>query len=505
MRPTRRETISLLAGAAPATLGMFSVDGLTNPANPQDAKPKRHLMTTGQNGSQKIETRIGTLEFSHDFANGYPTATTIEKLYDERDFQRACQAYLWSLPAVSFTAWQRGVTQQLGAKNGQIVAILSLEARRGILTANATTPYYLGFADLSAGPLVMVIPPRGVQGRISDAWQRTIPGTESPGTYLVLAPEQKVPDNVAGYTVRQSPTFNIFLGARLTDADPEQAKEALAQLQMYPYAQRDNPPKAENLDAGTKAWSGLPPRGMEYWERLDDVIQREPVEPHDIFFQAMLRPLGLEKGKPFRPDARQTKILTDAALVGEAMAKANSADRRFAGGRYRSDAHWDFALQLDADEPDAFWNLLDERASWFYEAVGAGAAMAPKRPGPSSAYLSAYKDRAGQWLDGDRSYRLRVPSNPPIKLFWSVTVYDVDTRALILNEQKIADRSSRMDLRKNEDGSVDIYCGPMAPAGFEKNWIPTVPGKNWFAYFRFYQPTEAYFDRSWPLPDFEQI
>jgi hypothetical protein len=244
---------------------------------------------------------------------------------------------------------------------------------------------------------------------------------------------------------------------------------------------------------------------MEYWERLDDVIQREPLEPHDIFFQAMLRPLGLEKGKPFKPDARQTKILTDAALVGEAMAKANSADRRFAGGRYRSDAHWDFALQLDADDPAAFWNLLDERASWFYEAVGAGAAMAPKRPGPSSAYLSAYKDRAGQWLDGGRSYRLRVPPNPPIKLFWSVTVYDVDTRALILNAQKIADRSSRMDLRENKDGSVDIYCGPKVPAGFEKNWIPTVPGKNWFAYFRFYQPTETYFDRSWPLADFEQV
>jgi hypothetical protein len=93
--------------------------------------------------------------------------------------------------------------------------------------------------------------------------------------------------------------------------------------------------------------------------------------------------------------------------------------------------------------------------------------------------LSAYKDKAGEWLDGGRSYRLRVPSNAPIRLFWSVTLYDVDTRALILNDQKIADRSSRMDLLKNRDGSVDIYCGPKAQAGFEKNWIPTVPGKNW--------------------------
>jgi hypothetical protein len=454
---------------------------------------------------ERVETRIGTLEFTHDFANGYPTDATVEKLYDERDFQRACQAYLWSLPAVSFTSWQRGVIKGLGARNGQIVSILSYEARRGILTANATTPYYLAFADLSSGPLVFHMPASGVQGGITDAWQKNLPDSEAPAKYLLLAPRMKMPDDVAGYAVRHSPTFNIFIGVRLTDADPERAKEALAHLQMYPYTQRDHPPKMEILDAGTKAWNGRPPHGMEYWERLDDVIQREPLNPRDAFFHAMLRPLGLEKGKPFKPDERQTKVLTDAAFVGEAMAKANTADRRFAGVKYRPDAHWDFALQLDADNPSAFWNLLDERASWFYEAVGAGPAMAPKRPGPSSAYLGAYKDKAGRWLDGGTSYRLRVPPDPPIKLFWSVTVYDVDTRALILNEEKIADRSSRMDLRSNEDGSVDIYCGPKAPAGFEKNWIPTVPGKNWFAYFRFYQPTEAYFDRLWPLPDFEPV
>jgi len=455
--------------------------------------------------TQKIETRIGSLEFTNDFANGFPTDASVEKLYNERDFQRACQAYLWSLPAVSFTAWQRGITKQLGAKNGQIVSILSYEARRGILTANATTPYYLGFADLSAGPLVLEMPSQGVQGGTSDAWQMNIPGTEASGKYLVLGPGQKAPEKTEGCIVRQSPTFNIFLGVRLTDADPEKAKQALAQLKMYPYAQKDNPPKTEILDTGTKTWSGLPPRGMEYWERLDDVIQREPIAPRDIFYHAMLRPLGLQKGKAFKPDARQKKILTEAALVGEAMAKANSAERRFADVKYRPGAQWDFSLQLDSDNPENYWNLLDERASWFYEAVGAAANMAPKRPGPSSAYLGTYKDKEGQWLDGGNSYRLHVPPNAPVKLFWSVTLYDADTRALILNDAKVADRSSRMDLKKNADGSVDIYCGPDSPPDFEKNWIPTVPGRNWFAYFRFYQPTETYFDRSWPLTDFEQV
>src|ERR1700754_501269 len=102
-------------------------------------------MMTVQRGIQQIDTRIGTLAFTHDFANGYPTEATVEKLYDERDFQRACQAYLWALPAVAFTAFQHGLAKGFGARNGQIVALLSYEAKRGVLTANATTPYYLGF------------------------------------------------------------------------------------------------------------------------------------------------------------------------------------------------------------------------------------------------------------------------------------------------------------------------------------------------------------------------
>src|SRR5580700_11123649 len=182
-------------------------------------------MTTVQNAPEAIETRIGTLEFTHDFANGYPTDKTVEKLYDERDFQRACQAYLWSLPAVAFTSFQRGVTKGLGARNGQIVAILSYEAKRGILTANATTPYYLEFADLSSGPLVLEMPARGVQGAMNDSWQHAIPGTGASGKYLVLAPAQKAPDDVAAYAVRRSPTANVFLGVRLTDADPKSAKQ----------------------------------------------------------------------------------------------------------------------------------------------------------------------------------------------------------------------------------------------------------------------------------------
>ncbi len=104
---------------------------------------------------------------------------------------------------------------------------------------------------------------------------------------------------------------------------------------------------------------------------------------------------------------------------------------------------------------------------------------------------------------GDNNYTLRVPPTAPVEQFWAMTLYDVETRCFIDNQHEIAGRDSRMDLIKNDDGSVDLYFGPAAPEGKEKNWIPTVPGRGWFAYFRFYAPTKPYFDRSWQLPDIE--
>jgi hypothetical protein len=462
---------------------------------------REHAASSTPAGAPRtIDTRIGTLAFTHDFANGYPTKESVEKLYDERDFQRACQAYLWALPAVSFAQWKHG-QESFGAGNGDIAALLSYDDRMGVLTPNATTPYYIVFDDLTSGPIVVDMPPN-VRGAISDGWQRALPGTGKSGKYLVLGPGQSAPADTKGLEVCHCGTFNMFVGIRITVTDPKEAAALLSQFRAYPYAQRAHPPAPRIVSPQGKAWSAMPPRGMEYWQRLDEVVQREPIDERDRFFHDMLETLGIAKGQPFHPDARQTKILADAALVGEAMARANTFERRFAGVMYRPDCHWHYALQLDADDPDAFWGLLDQRAAWFYEAVGAGPDMAPKRPGPSSAYLGAYTDHAGDWLDGGRSYRLHVPADAPAKLFWSVTLYDVDTRSLIVNEQKIADRSSRMDLKKNDDGSVDIYCGPQAPAGFEANWIPTVAGKSWFAYFRLYEPTATYFDRSWPLGDF---
>ena len=132
--------------------------------------------------------------------------------------------------------------------------------------------------------------------------------------------------------------------------------------------------------------------------------------------------------------------------------------------------------------------------------------MVSTTPGIGQAYLGAYKDKNDKWFDGGKTYKLTVPPNPPAKRFWSLTIYDTYNRIGIDNKTQNVDLSSRDEgLRKNPDGSVDLYVGPEAPAGYEKNWLQTNPGKAWFAYFRLYGPLEPYLSWSWKLPDFEDV
>jgi hypothetical protein len=189
------------------------------------------------------------------------------------------------------------------------------------------------------------------------------------------------------------------------------------------------------------------------------------------------------------------------------MAQANAFAKRFDGSTYWPDRRWDLVLPMtNSAQRGEHYDQLLERTSWFYEAVSFSEAMRSQTPGKGQAYLGAYTDADGAWLDGGNDYLLHVPSDPPAKLFWSATVYDVHTRCLIDNEQARGDRGSRdPELIYNDDGSVDVYFGPSAPARMESNWVQTIPGRHWFSYFRFYGPLESYFDRSWKLGDITRI
>ena len=467
------------------------------------------LVTGSALQAETVDTRIGKLEFTHSFADGYPTDATVEKLFDEMDFQRAVQAYIWAIPFVSMAQWQYAHVQQLGAENGQAVFLESYKDRLGGLTYNATTPYVLPFIDLAEGPWVVVMPEAEVRGAAHDMWQIAITAMTEPGKYLFVGPGQEVPKDAEaqGYKVSKSPSNNILVGIRLMATDEKTRLEGLEQIQVYPYAERANPKPRGHMRPEGKPWMAAAPKGFEYFERLAEGLQKEPVAERDRFFMAMLKPLGIEKGKPFNPTPEQKKILTEAALVGEAMAKANDFfNPRLEDSHYVKGSYWEFATVSPPDQRREYYDELDGRAAWFYEAVTNNPAMHGQKTGKGQVYLAAYKDKDGDWLDGGKNYKLHVPANAPAETFWSVTAYEVSTRTLINNQYEIADRSSRMDLATNLDGSVDIYFGPDEPDGDKaKNWIPTEAGRAWFPYFRLYSPKQAFLDRTWVLPDIEKV
>jgi hypothetical protein len=267
------------------------------------------LPTTGT-----IDSRFGKLEI----INGFPTEETVKKLYDELDFQRACQAYIWALPYMSMTEWQRWTREEFGAGNLGYVDYLDFKDKLGILTANATTPYAQAFPNLTeTGPLVLEFPPGAIAGGIIDFWERPItdtgqtgPDKGKGGKYLILGPDQ--PDlKPEGYFVFRSCTNNIWPGQRGLDPDVEKAKSLLGKMLIYPYSQRDNPPPTKHVTPGGRKWLAAQPRGIKYWEGLAKTINQEPAIERDRIILAMLVPLGIEKGKSFNPRRRsQNDLLT---------------------------------------------------------------------------------------------------------------------------------------------------------------------------------------------------
>ncbi len=456
-----------------------------------------------------VKTRIGKLKF----INGYPSDSTLKKLYNELDFQRAVQVYLWGLPMVEMAEWQKAQKDIFKAGTNDFVTYQNFTQKLGILTANATTPYMMAFPYLKeTGPMVFEIPAGPTAGGLLDFWERpfsdlgqTGPDKGQGAKYLILGPghPEMSPE---GYIVVRSPHWNVFLGHRVLHPDPETARQLTKAHKLYPYSERENPKPTRHISSEGIDWEAFQSRGLTYFERLASILKVEPVEPRDFMIMAMLRPLGIMPGHEFNPNKEQKAIFEEAAIVGEAMARANSYEKRFEGARVWPGKYWEKSLFLtDTDQDLDTHTQLDERASWFYEAIGVTDGMMGKIVGAGQEYLEAQKDSDGDWLDGGKNYMLRIPANAPVKQFWSVTVYDNDDRCLI-DTGELPDKSSRMDLKLNKDGSVDLYFGPRLPKGAPKsNWTKTVPREGWFTYFRFYAPTQPYFDKTWQLPDIKKV
>ena len=454
--------------------------------------------------------RVGALRYEL----GFPTPETSRRLFDEMDFQRAVQAYLWGYPAVSFESIRLTLKRDLGIDFNDVgIADNFVHTESVWLTANDTTIYGVVNIDVARGPVVIEIPPGAIVGLLDDLWQRSLadvglpgPDAGNGGTFLLLPPGYEVPSGY--YELRATMhNHNLLVRGIVVDNDVPDAVARIRNVKIYPWSEREDPKPNKFVSISGALIDTTPPGGLEYWRRLATVIDSNPVQEHDRFYMAMLKPLGIEKGQPFKPDARQQGILEDAAVLGDAMARdvMYENSRRETGVTAFAGTQWDWVFYVKPRQETEFYSELDERLMYTYGAIYLSPALGVMKPGPGVNYVQAFRDKDGNHFDGGKSYRLHVPANPPAAAFWSVTAYDSATRSMVQNPTNDAAHASYDELRTTADGSFDMYFGPTAPSGQESNWVETVPGRGFYLMFRLYSPTEPFFDGTWALPDVERM
>jgi hypothetical protein len=500
----------------------------------------------------RVESRLGSLEFT----DGAPARKTVDALYDHLDFLHGVNAFLTAFPAASTQAIRNGFAD-IGVKDNQVLIFSELmDSSSLFLTANADTVYYLSFIDLSDGPMVVETPPDAL-GVFDDMWFHWIidfglPGPDrgKGGKFLLVPPGYDGPVPQGGFFVGHSRTHRAIMLGRsfLQDNDPAPTVATIkATTKIYPYtpggagtsvatlltgAVPFSPPaevpETVFIEGTGTAFNTTPPVDGRFFETVHALLQDEPAEAGDAEIQGHLAELGIVKGKPFAPDERMRGILDEAAAVGNATARALTFDSRgeedevyWYPGSAWTNMLFTCGYLFDRPIPEVTPEGIkpfpptgtrkhDLRTLFFYGYTGITPAMAMRLTGIGSQYLCVFMDANKDFLDGSKSYTVTLPPDIPQARFWSLTLYDNQTRSMLITPQRYPRAGSQSypspAAVANPDGSTTIHVAPELPAGVsDGNWIQTAPGKGFFVILRLYSPLQPFFDKSWRVGEFEPV
>jgi hypothetical protein len=451
------------------------------------------------------------------FKGGYPAGDTARKAHDALDLNRAVSAYRFFYPTVSGAAIFEGM-KKINVIPNKTFGWMDTQPKHVGYTLNSDTPYGGVLLDLHVGPLVVELPPGPLLGAALDFSQRWIldmglPGPDAGrgGKHLLLPPdyEGEVP---AGYYVGRATSYRVIAGMRSLPekGDVAGATERLKTIAVRPLHRVEGWSEPKWIDMTPKPQDTTPlawEDNLQYWKVLHEFVSAEPPLEDSRTHYGDLAALGIEKGRPFKPEARLKRILTRAAKEGCGQMRVEAfADRR-ADRVVWKDRQWQWAaLRFENgtfDTPgyrDTY--ALDK---WFFQAIATSPQMFRRDEGAGSLYWLGLRDKTGAYLDGGKSYKLSVPLPVPGKLFWSVTVYDAETRSQVKTSQGKAALRSLFELKDVSGDSIALLFGPKPPKEGKDRWIKTIPGKGWFVYFRIYGPESSAFDGRWKPGDFERL
>ena len=453
--------------------------------------------------------------------SGYGLAQNFspEELNRRNIERRAVEAVIWGMPAVNYDLMLQEMLIKTPGKVNQILYwSRPLDWKNQTLTPNPDAIYFMAFFNTKdAGPVVLEIPPANggsLAVNIDNVWQMPLEDAGPQGAdkgeggkYLILPPgyKEKPPE---GYIGLPSDTFGGYALLRSnlvshSDADVAKAVAYGKRVKVYPLSQAANPRETTFTDANGILFDSTIRYDASFFGNLNRIVQSEPWIARDRAMIDQLRSLGIEKGKPFNPDSKTTQLLNSAALEAKTWLEQRydaGLPPFWPGSRWGAPAFPEFIEATQSGYADPNKYPVDIRGlTYTYGFIGI------KRLGTAQTYLMAIKDKAGHAFDGSKTYRLSVSANAPVKQYWSATVYDRATHALVRDMSRASRASNSTEVQKNADGSVDIYFGPTAPAGKESNWVPTKPGGQFEVLFRLYGPQKPLFDRTWKLPDLEEV
>lgn len=538
---SRRQKLAILA------CGFIVLAGIAPSVSAQQTPPVE--VTT----PAKVETSLGTLEF-HD---GVPTADTSRRMYDYLDFSRAVDTFLNAFSGVSMYAIRQGF-RDAGIPDGSFLIFSKLmDSKSLFLTANADTIYFWSYVDLSKGPLV-VETPANTLGIFDDIWFRYIsdfglagPDRGAGGKFLLLPPGYEGPLPEGGYFIGRSRTNSVAVIGRafIEDNDPTPAVARIkAGLRVYPYVpgsygssissfltgkgplgQIPEAKTPEFVEGTGMVMNTVPPNDVTFYDMLNALVQSEPAGALDPEIAGQFAAIGIVKGKEFKPDERMKNILKDAVAVGNAASRTVSVTPKpelgfayypdsksswsnplFAGGYDFMSPPPEVGKEGIKPYPPTGARTLDGRTSFFYQATVITPAMVMRLSHIGSQYLGTYYDAAGKPFDGAKTYKLTLPANIPAEKFWSLTLYDNQTRSMLQTSQLYPRAGSQSfpspAATSSADGSTTIYFGPEKPKDVAAgNWIETVPGKGWFILLRLYSPLPSFFDKTWRPDEIEVV
>tara|TARA_B110000977_G_scaffold174952_1_gene229284 strand:+ start:75 stop:1589 length:1515 start_codon:yes stop_codon:yes gene_type:complete len=460
----------------------------------------------------KLSTELlGDLEFF----DGMPKKETVKKAYDFLDTARGTEVFLNGMPATSIYALLEGF-KEAGVASGDLGIFEELmDARSLFLTPNSTTVYSVAEVDVKEGPVVVEIPP-GILGPVDDAYFRWItdvgltgPDKGKGGKYLFVHRDYKgdIPD---GYFVARTSSYRnmMFFRAFVKDGDLKATADGVkAGFRMYPLSQAANPPKQHFVNLSGKQMNTIHANDFHFYEELNALIQYEPADSFPPELVGQFASIGIKKGQPFNPDARMKKILTEAVAIGNTTARALTFAPRKKSVFFYPDRQWNSPFAgLSSEFVDNGERVLDDRIFFHYLATGITPAMAAPKVGTGSAYGFTAQDSTGEYLDGGKTYSVKMPAPIPVNNFWSFMVYSGQHRSMLETDQKLAGLdSNNASVKPNADGSYTMWFGPKAPKGKDGNWIQTMPGKSYNVLLRLYGPLQPWFDKSWKPGDFELV